>query len=105
MSVEKTAEPAEPSSSAGSTENADEPLQPNKSLVPVESQDSTNEPSSVFSWLLRLFSKKKNGSTIREDLADALSDDHGLAQGGSGHADAHAQPDEIPERVAGPAGK
>ncbi|MEM7068848.1 MAG: hemolysin family protein, partial [Pseudomonadota bacterium] len=81
MSVEKTVEPAEPSSSTGSTESSDEPLQPNKSLVPVNSPDSSEDSNTVFSWLLRLFGRRKNGTTIREDLADALSDDQGLAQG------------------------
>ncbi|MEM7290830.1 MAG: CBS domain-containing protein, partial [Pseudomonadota bacterium] len=64
---------------AASTEPP-EPLQPNRALVPFDSA-SGDEKSSVFSWLLRLFGRKKNGSTIREDLADALSDDEGLAQG------------------------
>jgi len=81
VSVEKTAEPAEPPSSAGSTELTDEPLQPNKSLVPVNQTDSSGEGNSVFSWLLRLFGRRRNGSTIREDLADALSDDKGFAEG------------------------
>ncbi len=81
MSVEKTAEPEEPPSSSGSAETPEEPLQPNRSLVPVNSADNPGEGNSVFSWLLRLFGRKRNGSTIREDLTDALSDDEGFAQG------------------------
>ena len=75
------AEPLEPSSSPGSSTNAEEPLQSNRSLVPVGDTDKDTETRSVFSWLLRLFGKRRNGSNIREDLADALSDDAGLAQG------------------------
>lgn len=81
MSVEKVEEVAEPPSTSGSTEASDEPLQPNRSLVPINTPDTNGESDSIFSWLLRLFGRKKNGSTIREDLADALSDDEGLAQG------------------------
>ncbi|MGI9352818.1 MAG: hemolysin family protein [Rhizobiaceae bacterium] len=81
MSVERQTDATEPSSSTGSAESSDEPIQANKSLVPLESSDTAGETNSVFSWLLRLFGRKKNGSTIRDDLADALSDDQGLAQG------------------------
>ena len=81
MSVEKQSDATEPSSSTGSAESSGEPIQVNKSLVPLDSPDTNGETNSVFSWLLRLFGRKKNGSTIRDDLADALSDDQGLAQG------------------------
>lgn len=82
MSVEKQEENPEASSStAGSAVDSDEPLQPNRSLVPLDPPEHNRENNSVFSWLLRLFGRKKNGSTIREDLADALSDDAGLAEG------------------------
>ena len=74
-------DPSEPSSSPGSSSDAEEPLRPNRSLVPMVDSDNGHESGSVFSWLLRLFGRKRNGSNIREDLADALSDDQGLAQG------------------------
>lgn len=79
MSVEKLEDEQDPPSANGSPDN-DEPIQPNRSLVPINT-DEESSGNSVFSWLLRLFGRKKNGSTIREDLADALSDDEGLAQG------------------------
>ena len=58
-----------------------EPLASDRSLVPIDGDDNKPGGLPVFSWLLRLFGRKRNGSTIREDLADALSDDEGLAQG------------------------
>ena len=73
-------DPEPPSTGTVSPEDT-KPLQANRSLVPLEKSDIKGEGSSVFSWLLRLFGRRKNGSTIREDLADALSDDEGLAQG------------------------
>lgn len=74
-------ESPEPSSVSGSSSKSEEPLQPNRSLVPVMDSDKGQESGSVLSWLLRLFGRKRNGTNIREDLADALSDDEGLAQG------------------------
>lgn len=56
------------------------PLRPNRSLVPLDSVNGRNENGTFFSWVLGLFGRRKNGSTIREDLADALSDDQGFAQ-------------------------
>ncbi|MEM9331495.1 MAG: hemolysin family protein [Pseudomonadota bacterium] len=81
MSVEKHTDVTGIEAGSSSETNSEEPLQPNRSLVPINPSDSAGESSSVFSWLLRLFGRKKNGSTIREDLADALSDDAGLAEG------------------------
>jgi len=75
-----TPDPEPPSTGAVPAEEQ-QPLQANRSLVPLDSPDNKGEGNSVFSWLLRLFGRRKNGSTIREDLADALSDDEGLAQG------------------------
>ena len=73
-------DPEPPSTGTVSPEET-KPLQANRSLVPLDKSEIRGEGGSVFSWLLRLFGRKKNGSTIREDLADALSDDQGLAQG------------------------
>lgn len=83
MTAEKAIqeEASEPSSIAGSSDTSGEPLEPNRSLVPVEASGASNEKGSVFSWLLRLFGRRRNGSSIRDDLADALSDDAGFAQG------------------------
>lgn len=79
--VSTEAEPqADPEPSSGD-DGIPAPLEANRSLVPVNGNGSNGENRSVFSWLLGLFGRKKNGSTIREDLADALSDDQGLAQG------------------------
>ena len=52
--------------------NTEEPLQPDKSLVVLEA-DKENASASLFSWLFGVFNRKKNGSIIRDDLADALS--------------------------------
>ncbi len=73
-------DPEPPSTGTVSPEETP-PLEANRSLVPLDKLDVRSEGNSVFSWLLRLFGRRKNGSTIREDLADALSDDAGLAQG------------------------
>lgn len=80
MSVDPQPDP-EPSSTDTIASNEHEPLEVNRSLVPLADTNKNGDTGSVFSWLLRLFGRKKNGSTIREDLADALSDDQGLAQG------------------------
>ncbi len=80
MSVDPQPEP-EPSSIGTVAGDGHEPLDTNRSLVPLDKNNANGEAGSVFSWLLRLFSRRKSGSTIREDLADALSDDQGLAQG------------------------
>jgi len=57
----------------------DEPLEPGKSLVPISSKEA-NGNNSLFSWILKVFGRRKDGESIREDLADALSGDKGLAQ-------------------------
>jgi len=72
-------EAEDPSSSRAADES--QPLKPNRSLITLEESESGSESRSVFSWLLRLFGRRRNGSTIREDLADALQDDEVLAQG------------------------
>jgi len=74
-------DPEPPSPDQFASSDASEPLATDRSLVPVEGDDTKSGGLPVFSWLLRLFGRKRNGSTIREDLADALSDDEGLAQG------------------------
>lgn len=82
MTVEKAIdETAEPSSSTGSHNEKSEPISTDRALVLLDDSQSNDETNSVLSWLLGLFGRRKNGSTIRDDLADALSDDHGLAQG------------------------
>jgi len=59
----------------------EEPLHPEKSLVVVTEETNGMEMGgSLFSWLYGIFSRKKNNSTMRDDLADALSDDTGLSQ-------------------------
>lgn len=80
MSVEPQPDP-EPSSTGTVSPEDSKPLKANRSLVPIDKSSENGEAGSVFSWLLRLFGRRRNGSTIREDLADALSDDQGLAQG------------------------
>jgi len=57
----------------------DEPLEPGKSLVPVSAKEGNNN-GSLFSWILKVFGRRKDGESIREDLADALSDNEGIAQ-------------------------
>ncbi len=78
MSADPQPEPEDPVTGEFS---AEEPLDPSKSLVPLDEANKNGDHNSVFSWLLRLFGRKRNGATLREDLADALSDDEGLAQG------------------------
>ena len=58
----------------------EEPLQPDKSLVVL--QDGVSKASeSLFSWLFGIFNRKKNGSSIRDDLADALMETADAAEG------------------------
>jgi len=57
----------------------EEPLKPSKSLVPVPAKETIGN-GSLFSWILKVFGRRKDGESIREDLADALSDDEGIAQ-------------------------
>ena len=59
---------------------SDAPLLPNRSLVPLDSVNGRGENNSFIGWLFGLFSRRRNGSNIREDLVDALSDDQGFAQ-------------------------
>ncbi len=60
----------------------DEPLSPDKSLVPINESSSTpSNGNTLFSWLLKMFIRRRDDDEIREDLADALSDDDGLARG------------------------
>jgi len=61
------------------THPEDEPLEPGKSLVPIQAKE-TNGNGSLFSWILKVFGRRKDSESIREDLADALSDDEGIAQ-------------------------
>ncbi|MEL7430111.1 MAG: hemolysin family protein [Pseudomonadota bacterium] len=80
MSASTQTETTQPSTPPAEPD-AEKPLEANRSLVPLDAPLDSHETASVFSWLLGLFGKRKNGSTIREDLADALLDDKGLAQG------------------------
>lgn len=61
--------------------DSEEPLQTDRSLVLLPDIEGNGGDNSLFSWLFNLFGKKRNGLSIRDDLADALSDDQGLAQG------------------------
>lgn len=83
MSVEKASpdENPEPSSITGSPEATSEPLEPHRSLVPVDKAGQSGESTSLFGWVFRLFGRRKNGASIRDEFADALSDDAIFAQG------------------------
>ena len=59
-----------------SQSNNEDPLQPNESVANTGSNGA--EP---VSWFQRLFTRKRNGNSIRENLADALSDDQDSADG------------------------
>lgn len=62
--------------SAGSPKNdSEKPLDPKRSLTVIPDSKDGNGSGSLFSWLFEMFSRKRNGTTIREDLADALSGD------------------------------
>ena len=75
--------------SHASTENSsdfhqgnEEPLQISKSLVPVDKDNASHgNDRHPLSWFWNLFALKRNGNSIREDLADALSADSGGAVG------------------------
>ena len=58
--------------------NPEEPLQSDRALVPVEQRASGQEGSFLFSWLFNLFGNRRNGASIREDLADALSEEEAV---------------------------
>ena len=58
----------------------DEPLERDKSLVPIVDGVESNRSGSLFSWVFRIFGRRRDSASIREDLADALSDADGLAQ-------------------------
>lgn len=59
----------------------DNPLEPGKSLVPVEEAGGKSKTEFLFSWVYSIFGRKKNGTTNREDLEDALSEGQGIAEG------------------------
>ena len=61
--------------------NSEEPLETSKSLVPVEEADGKSKAEFLFSWVYGIFGRKKNGSTSRADLQDALSEGQGIAEG------------------------
>jgi len=75
---ERTHSPEETEKPSSSGE---EPLEPGKSLVPVEEANGKSTVDYLFSWVYGIFGRKKNGATIREDLEDALSEGHGVAEG------------------------
>jgi len=58
-----------------------EPLETGRSLVRIEESGERDKDGWLFSWLFGLFGKRRNGTTSREDLADALQDQEGLGQG------------------------
>ncbi|MBO6813902.1 MAG: HlyC/CorC family transporter [Rhizobiaceae bacterium] len=61
--------------------SADKPVAPEKSLVLLPEGKTTGfGGSSLFSWLYGIFSRRKDMSSIREDLADALSDHAGTSE-------------------------
>lgn len=61
--------------------DGEEPLEPGKSLVPVNDQSGKSRVEYLFSWVFDIFGRKKNGTTSREDLEDALTEGQGLAHG------------------------
>ncbi len=52
--------------------NIEDPLQPNGTAM-----DAGINGAEPVSWFQRLFARKRNGNSIRENLADALSDEQG----------------------------
>ncbi len=65
------------------TPEIEEPLQQNRALVPLsEAQNGTGSfRGNLLSWLYRVFTGRKNGSSVRENLADALSEGEAIEQG------------------------
>ena len=59
----------------------EEPLEPGKSLTLIEEGDGKGKFEYLFSWVYGIFGRKKNGTSSREDLEDALSDGQGIAEG------------------------
>ncbi len=59
----------------------EDPLEPGKSLVPVEEASGKSKTEYLFSWVYSIFGRRKNGTTNREDLEDALSEGQGIAEG------------------------
>ncbi len=66
---------------SNSDSGIEDPLEPAKSLVPVAETDGRSKVDYLFSWVYGFFGRKKNGTTIREDLEDALSEGQGIAEG------------------------
>ncbi|MEO0327696.1 MAG: hemolysin family protein [Pseudomonadota bacterium] len=58
-----------------------EPISSDRSLVPIKTGWFNSDSNSLFGWLAGLFTRRRNGSTMRDDLADALSDEESTAQG------------------------
>ena len=81
MKADAENQPALAVSEASHSEDPLQPLESDRSLVPVDEGRFRRETKSLFAWLAGFFTRRRNGTTTREDLADALSDDEGLAQG------------------------
>ena len=54
---------------------------PGSSVIPADGGDPEKNGSEQHGWFARLFSRKRNGNSIREDLEDALSKDEGSEEG------------------------
>lgn len=70
-----------PQTNDNAKSGVEEPLEPSKSLVLIKEAGGKSKKDYLFSWVYSFFGHKKNGSTNREDLEDALSEGQGIAEG------------------------